>query len=375
MQDVHDNKENVYRPLLWSDLKRLPLGDVAVPRLSTTWDTAPGRSRPPSAWLAPAPARQLAGHDHPGPGPLLLTVDEVEAAVERGKNAVNKTADRPDDLRGRGFRAEPAQPHQRRAIDPGAPQRTRGRPDHEPDPAQADHPRDTTLVYGNWSTSIRKSLTKSVMDEITGNEFTGTFSDLKPGRYDYRVYGEDYATPSRVLTVLPPPALLSLTAEQARPAYLYYRPAPGSDGKELRGLKQPFEEIDISNFGSDVSRLEVPVGTDVRLLALPNEVLREDGVEIKPAKPGDKVPYKDLHVTPWYQLTDKAMADPAHGPGAGRHRGQAHHLAREFGLEISDRTLSGLQEAKAPDAMLAKVKSLKDKAFDRATLVSCCSTG
>ena len=231
-------------------------------------------------------------------------------------------------------------------------------------------PADTTLVYGNWSTSIRKSLTKSVMDEITGNEFTGTFSDLKPGRYDYRVYGEDYATPSRVLTVLPPPALLSLTAEQARPAYLYYRPAPGSDGKELRGLKQPFEEIDISNFGSDVSRLEVPAGTDVRLLALPNEVLREDGVEIKPAKPGDKVPFKDLRVTPWYQLTDKALATLRTGKVPANIVDKLTAWREQFGLEISDRTLSALQEAKAPDAVLDKIKSLKDKAFDRPTLVS-----
>ena len=200
-----DNKEKVYRPLLWSDLRRLPLGDLAVPRLSTSWDTA--------AWPVAAAIglvgsgtgqASLLAMSTLGARPLLLTVDEVEAAVERAKNAVNKTAV-PDDLDvvdvvlNQLNRINDLQSTlerlKERALDPTMSRTLR----------KLTIPADTTLVYGNWSTSIRKSLTKSVMDEITGNEFTGTFSDLKPGRYDYRVYGEDYATPPRVLTVLPPP--------------------------------------------------------------------------------------------------------------------------------------------------------------------------
>ena len=99
-------------------------------------------------------------------------------------------------------------------------------------------------------------------------------------------------------------------------------------------------------------------------------MLREDGVEIKPAKPGDKVPFKDLRVTPWYQLTDKALATLRTGKVPASVVDKLAAWREQFGLEISDRTLSALQEAKAPDAVMDKIKSLKDKAFDRPTLVS-----
>src|SRR5262249_42957183 len=146
--------------------------------------------------------------------------------------------------------------------------------------------------YSGKSTTVTKNLQPSAESVLTGNEFTGDFTDLKPELYRYRARGADYTTPERRINVLAPPTLISIFSEERRPAYLYYRLPPGSDPVELRGKKQLFDDLDITAAGSDVSRREIPAGTDVTLKATANTELDPRSVKIRPFRPGDHIPIK-----------------------------------------------------------------------------------
>ncbi|HZY85670.1 MAG TPA: hypothetical protein VFE78_12625, partial [Gemmataceae bacterium] len=97
-----------------------------------------------------------------------------------------------------------------------------------------------TLAY-----SGRGSSSSSTLQKIADNEYTGGFGELKES-VTFTVQGEDYYTARRRITVVDPPALERLLSRESQPAYLFYRPAPGSKPEELRGLKQPFHEVEIS---------------------------------------------------------------------------------------------------------------------------------
>ncbi len=116
-----------------------------------------------------------------------------------------------------------------------------------------------TLSY-----SGRSSSSQSTLQKIADNEYTGGFGELKES-VSFTVQGEDYYTARRHVTVVDPPALERLLSRESQPAYLFYRPAPGSKPEELRGRKQPFNEAEISVQGGETSRVDVPAGTDLVL--------------------------------------------------------------------------------------------------------------
>src|SRR5205807_7509039 len=74
-----------------------------------------------------------------------------------------------------------------------------------------------------------------------GQEYSGILSDLKES-VRFTVNGEDYWTPYKKITIVPPPSLMELTADREEPAYLYQRPPIGKEMKDLRGKKQVFTE-------------------------------------------------------------------------------------------------------------------------------------
>lgn len=149
-----------------------------------------------------------------------------------------------------------------------------------------DIPPEVNLSYNNNTKYVSKTLLPSARNPATGNEFTGGFSELEASAYGYTASANDYSTPRRYITVLPPPELASLLVEQERPAYLYYRPSPGKTGQDLRGKRQHFAGVDILERGGGLSRLDdLPSGTSVTLIGQANAPLKS--VVIKPSKEGD----------------------------------------------------------------------------------------
>jgi hypothetical protein len=117
--------------------------------------------------------------------------------------------------------------------------------------------------------TIRSEQTLQQRDD---HEFSGVLSDLRES-VRFTVRGEDYYTAYNRITVVPPPTLVELSRDEDRPAYLYHRIPAGGEAKDLRGLKQQFRNLPVSLSGS-TSRIDVPAGTDVVLLARTDKPLR-----------------------------------------------------------------------------------------------------
>src|SRR5581483_2207502 len=95
------------------------------------------------------------------------------------------------------------------------------------------------------------------------NEYKGQFPDLKD-RVVFTAKGEDYETPRYTITVVPPPMLVELSADEEQPAYMHYR-VSGDDPGVLRGLKQLLQPRPVSVSG-DTTRIEgVAAGSNVVL--------------------------------------------------------------------------------------------------------------
>ncbi len=137
-------------------------------------------------------------------------------------------------------------------------------------------PDEAVLVCKGNTTSSRTTLQK-----VAGNEYTGQFSELRE-TVTFTVQGEDYATAPRRVVVVEPPVLETLTRAEERPAYIYYRPSLDGKPEDLRGKKQLIEEAGVSLQGGEVSRLDVPAGTNVTLTARASKDLQS--VRIVPRK-------------------------------------------------------------------------------------------
>jgi hypothetical protein len=106
------------------------------------------------------------------------------------------------------------------------------------------------------------------------NEYTQQFPDLKE-TVTFTARGEDYETPRYRITVVPPPSLVGMTAEEERAAYTVYR-ARGDDPGAIRGLKQRMPARPISTTGGDTSRVEaVYSGSNLVLTGESDKELKE----------------------------------------------------------------------------------------------------
>jgi hypothetical protein len=108
-------------------------------------------------------------------------------------------------------------------------------------------------------------------DRQEGNKYSIGLGELKES-VRFTVRGEDFYTPYKRITLVPPPSLTKLTLNKDEPAYIYWR-LQGGDQTPLRGLKQRFRNVQVSITG-DVSNIQVPVGTDVELVGRADRVLR-----------------------------------------------------------------------------------------------------
>jgi hypothetical protein len=136
---------------------------------------------------------------------------------------------------------------------------------------------DVVIVYYKGDT-VRSEQT---LKKEASQEYSGVLSDLKES-VRFTVNGEDYYTPYKKITIVPPPSLVELQADREEPAYLYQRPPLGGSLKDLRGKKQRFNETPVSLSGT-ASRLEVFAGSNILLRGKTDKPLRAaDGVRMRP---------------------------------------------------------------------------------------------
>jgi hypothetical protein len=134
-------------------------------------------------------------------------------------------------------------------------------------------PEEAQLIYKGNSTN-----SQTTMQRLADNEYTGQFGDLKE-TVTFTVQGLDYYTTPRKVVVVDPPLLEQLLREEERPAYLYYRLGRDDNPAELSGKKQRFEPANVSLQGGEVSRIDVPAGSNVTLTATASKDLAKVTIE------------------------------------------------------------------------------------------------
>ncbi|MBY0523355.1 MAG: hypothetical protein K2R98_08145 [Gemmataceae bacterium] len=135
---------------------------------------------------------------------------------------------------------------------------------------------EQVMVYYKGDT-VRSEMT---LKQESNNEFSGLFTDLKE-TVQFQACAADYCTRARTITVVPPPALSKLLRQESQPAYLYHRTAVGEKPEFLKGKKQELPEESVY-LGGETSRIDVPAGTDIRLVGKADKDLEKDKVFIQP---------------------------------------------------------------------------------------------
>ena len=246
---------NEWRPLAWKDVKKTLTSELfndnndkfTVPDLPKNW---------------PAPLEPALGY----------TVEEVEREMAKSANhnddalsdvrSVLETLNRFNDMRKTLDRVDDR-------IDEGSLRRTMRR---------LIVPATVTVTIDGQGTR-----SSSTLNRTTDYDYLGTFSadNLKGKKggeawvFTYQANGEDYSTPKRTITVVPPPTLTKLYREDARPAYRYYRAGKENvQVEDLKGKKQPFARAEVALSGGDVVTLDCPAGTDLTLIGDADKALQ-----------------------------------------------------------------------------------------------------
>jgi hypothetical protein len=136
-------------------------------------------------------------------------------------------------------------------------------------------PNQVVVYYRGETVRSEQTLKKQA-----NNEYSGVLSDLKES-VRFTANGEDYYTPYKKITLVPPPGLIELVCDEERPAYLYERPlaVPKPD---LKGKKKVYKDSPIS-LASSLSRIDVAAGTNVVLRGRTDKLLRAaDGIRMRP---------------------------------------------------------------------------------------------
>jgi hypothetical protein len=209
-----------WRALSWFDLTRELLG-ASVPDIAL-----------PAEWKI----RDL------GAG---LTLDEIELNLDKSETHKTMTPETKEGMRNVLAQLE------ERADDPSLSRILR----------KLSVPEEALLIYKGANTN-----SQTTMQRLADNEYTGQFGDLKE-TVTFTVQGLDYYTTPRKVVVVEPPLLEQLLREEERPAYLYYRLGRDDNPAELSGKKQRFEPAHVSLQGGEVSRIDVPAGSNLTLTA------------------------------------------------------------------------------------------------------------
>lgn len=114
-------------------------------------------------------------------------------------------------------------------------------------------------------------ITKELVDKVD-NKYTVSLDELKES-VRFRVRGDDYYTPVKKITLVPPPSLRRLAVDKKEPAYIYWRLQ--GDQAKLKDMRQIFSDYTVSVDG-DVSTIRVPIGTSLVLHAEADRKLKKD---------------------------------------------------------------------------------------------------
>lgn len=151
-------------------------------------------------------------------------------------------------------------------------------------------PDEVELSYWGAKTKVDMKLRAEA-----NNEFAGTLSDLKE-TVKFHARGENYYTPVKQITLVPPPMLTELKRDEYHPAYLYHK-APVADPKDLpdelkpyasdprllKGRKHVLRDQAVSLTG-DRSRFDIPMGAEFVLSGRSDKELVEAKIFPKPGK-------------------------------------------------------------------------------------------
>lgn len=147
-------------------------------------------------------------------------------------------------------------------------------------------PETVTLRYAGRSVRGTVQLNRQA-----NNEFVGEIAGLKESVQFY-VKGEDFATDTKKITLVPPPMLLKLSRDELVPAYVYH-PAPNGDFQLLKGLRQEFKGKDFSLTG-EKSTCVVLNGTETTVTGTSDKPLKEIRIAAKAGTvPGTTVGAKE----------------------------------------------------------------------------------
>ena len=173
-------------------------------------------------------------------------------------------------------------------------------PAYELSVRRLDKPQSVTFQYAGAITDGGGPLNAEGNSEYAG-EIGGLREDVQ-----FVINAEDYWTPPRAITLIPPPALIQLKRTEYQPAYLYYPPPlvpdPARPNAEptpagpmsLKGKMQTMAEEKLSLTG-DRSTFVVPAGTEVVIsgtteLPIARAFVRPKVGRIPGAKPGSAAP-------------------------------------------------------------------------------------
>jgi hypothetical protein len=277
---VADSKAPVgWRPMTWADLNKvgvnaceLPLQPVRDSRFAVSYGPfLYGAAHPFTAPTLPADVADVP--DDPAKWPVdrveqvFVQSDEVRtglAGFQSQLDEIDETMKRLDE----------------KAADPSMSRTVR----------KLKIPEEVELSYWGAKTKVDMKLRAEA-----NNEFAGTLSDLKE-TVKFHARGENYYTPDKQITLVPPPMLSELKRDEYHPAYLYHK-APvadpkdlpdeykpyGTDPRQLKGLKHILRDQAVSLTG-DRSRFDIPLGTEFVLYGRSDKELKEAMILPKPGK-------------------------------------------------------------------------------------------
>jgi hypothetical protein len=146
-------------------------------------------------------------------------------------------------------------------------------------------------VYFSYRGQATKGETPHKREE--GNKYTVGLGELKES-VRFTVRGEDYYTPSKRITLVPPPGLTEMVMDKEEPAYIYWRLQ--GDQSPLKGKRQRFKHVSVSITG-EITSISVPVGSSLQLRARVDRPLKP-GVHLEaPSKrriPGSITPNAEV---------------------------------------------------------------------------------
>ncbi|HYT93917.1 MAG TPA: hypothetical protein VEL76_34680 [Gemmataceae bacterium] len=127
------------------------------------------------------------------------------------------------------------------------------------------------------------------------NKYSFSLNDVKES-VELTVSGDEYTTPPRKITLVPPPSIARLTIDKEEPAYLHYRLS--GDEPRLKGKRQLFRGVPMSTTGTK-TLIPVPLGSSLTVTAVADRDLKDLVRIAEPARrdePGSFTPPVDARL-------------------------------------------------------------------------------